>query len=209
MTIAFDKVSFTYKKDDDPILDRLTFKASKGDRIALKGASGSGKTTIFRLLLGFQQPDEGQITFNEQYLNEKLVSDLRKNTTWLPQDLDLGEGKTSQVFYYPFEFKANSKQKPTQEKVLSTLKSLELPEKVWDESFANLSTGQRQRVGIALCHLLKKPIVLLDEPTSALDDVSKDKVKKLLFSDQENIIISTSHDPWWIEQCNRVIDLDS
>lgn len=208
MNITFDRVSFSYKKEEKPILKELSFQVKKGDRIALKGSSGSGKTTIFRLLLGFEQPDEGQIVINDQNLNEKTVNDLRAHTSWLPQDLNLGEGKTSEVFYYPFDFKANSDQKPSEETALETLVSLGLPEKVWNDKFEDLSTGQRQRIGIALCHLLKKPIVLLDEPTSALDDTSKDLVKKLLFADKEDIIISTSHDPWWIDQCDRVINLD-
>lgn len=208
MKITFDRVSFSYNNDEKAILNKLSFEVNEGDRIVLKGSSGSGKTTVFRLLLGFEQPNDGQINIDNQKLDEKTVSDLRAHTCWLPQDLNLGQGKTSEVFYYPFGFNINSDKKPSQQAAIETLESLGLPEKIWDDNFEDLSTGQRQRVGIAICHLLKKPIVLLDEPTSALDDASKDQVRKLLFTDKERIILSTSHDPWWIDQCEGVINLD-
>jgi len=209
MTIAFDRVRFTYKKDEQPILNNLSFEAKAGDRIALLGPSGSGKTTIFRLLLGFEQPDAGEVVVNGQNLTSKNIQQLRKQTSWLPQDLDLGEGLVKEVFFYPFEFKTNANERPPEKTVLNTLKTLGLSEKVWEEKFEELSTGQRQRVGVALCHHLHKPILLLDEPTSALDNDSKEKVRRLLFEKEEQLIISTSHDPWWIERCNKVIDLDA
>jgi ABC-type bacteriocin/lantibiotic exporter with double-glycine peptidase domain len=73
---------------------------------------------------------------------------------------------------------------------------------LWD-----LSTGQRQRVGLAICHFLDKPLLLLDEPTSALDLVSKRKVADLLIN-PDRTIISTSHDPFWVDLADNVIELN-
>jgi len=67
---------------------------------------------------------------------------------------------------------------------------------------------QRQRVGLALCYLLDKDVLLLDEPTSALDEASKEKVHKL-FSNKQRTIISTSHDPWWLEKCSKIFELNT
>lgn len=205
MNIEFFKVGFAY--DTDLIIKNFSLKVKEGDVIAIKGASGSGKTTILRLLLGFETPDTGRITFNGKQLTPKRLKELRRETTWLPQDLNLGEGKVKDVFYYPFTFQANKPQKPDESKVLSTFRALGLKEKIWNNEFSDLSTGQRQRVGLALCYLLDKSILLLDEPTSALDESSKQKVKNLLF-DNKRMIISTSHDPWWIERCSGIVDLN-
>ncbi len=207
MEIRFENVDFAYDKKNAPIIKNFSLKAEEGDRIAIKGASGSGKTTLFRLLLGFETPDSGTISFNGEQLNTYQLKQFRKKTTWLPQDLNLGEDKLKDVFYYPFSFKTNESKKPSEEKVISTFNALGLDKSIWDSNFKDLSTGQRQRVGIALCHLLDKPVLLLDEPTSALDEASKQKVENLLFGDKR-IIISTSHDPWWLERCSQIIELN-
>lgn len=206
MTVAFSNIDFSYNKSKGAIIHNFSLEARDGDLIAIKGASGSGKTTLFRLLLGFEAPDSGTITFNGKLLKVTQLKLLRRETTWLPQDLDLGEGKVKELFYYPFSFNINKNQKPEEEMILSTFDALGLNEDIWEENFANLSTGQRQRVGLALCHLLDKKILLLDEPTSALDEASKEKVEKLLF-DNKRIIISTSHDPWLLNRCSKIIEL--
>lgn len=207
MEIRFENVYFAYDKENDPIIQDFSLEAKEGDRIGIKGASGSGKTTLFRLMLGFETPDNGTISFNGEPLNPKQLKQLRKDTTWLPQDLDLGADKLKEVFYYPFSFKINTSKRPKEKEVLSTFDALGLNKNVWKGNFKDLSTGQRQRVGIALCHLLDKAVLLLDEPTSALDEISKQKVEKLLFDDKR-IIISTSHDPWWLDRCSQIIELN-
>ena len=207
MTVAFSNIDFGYNENNEPIIQNFSLEAKEGNRIAIKGASGSGKTTLFRLLLGFETPDKGTISFNGKPLRPKQLKQLRKETTWLPQDLDLGADKLKEVFYYPFSFKINKPKRPKEEEVLSTFDALGLNKNVWEGNFKDLSTGQRQRVGIALCHLLGKAVLLLDEPTSALDETSKEKVGKLLFDDKR-IIISTSHDPWWLERCSQIIELN-
>ena len=115
MEIRFENVDFAYGKENDPIIQDFSLEAKEGDRIAIKGASGSGKTTLFRLLLGFETPDNGTISFNDKTLKPKQVKQLRKDTTWLPQDLDLGADKLKEVFYYPFSFKINKPKRPKEE----------------------------------------------------------------------------------------------
>lgn len=206
MEITFSNVDFSYDKATPPIINKFSLKLKDGDVIGIKGSSGAGKTTLFRLLLGFEIPDSGTIKFNDKPLEPVQLKLLRKEITWLPQDLDLGEGKLSEVFYFPFTFAVNKSKKPNEVKVLSTFETLGLPKSIWQEEFSNLSTGQRQRVGLALAHLMDKKIMLLDEPTSALDEASKEKVRSLLF-DGKRIILSTSHDPWWLERCSKIIEL--
>ena len=208
MDITFSNLSFSYNKSQKPVIENFSLKIKQGEIIGIKGASGSGKTTLFRLLLGFETPDSGTIKYNGEELQPKQLKLFRKETTWLPQDLDLGEGILNEVFYFPFNFSANKGKIPSEEKVLQIFDSLGLDKSSWNESFSKLSTGQRQRVGMAMCYLMDKNVLILDEPTSALDEASKEKVAKLLFEDSR-IIISTSHDPWWLERCSKVIELNN
>ncbi len=207
MLIQFDQIDFSYGQDDPPLINGFTLEITQGDRIAIKGGSGTGKTTLFRLILGFESPDQGVVLFKGEKLNPATIKSLRQQTAWLPHDLDLGQGLLEEVFTYPFQFKDNKSKTPSEASILDTFLDLGLPQKIWHEKFENLSTGQRQRVGIALCHLLQKPILLLDEPTSALDVSSKEKVAQLLFEDKSRTIISSSHDPWWLERCEKVVEL--
>ncbi|AVR45012.1 hypothetical protein C7S20_06855 [Christiangramia fulva] len=207
MRLRIENISFSYGKDM-PVISHFSMEGKMGDRIAIRGESGSGKTTIIRLLLGFERPTKGEIFINDKKRTFVQLKFLRQNSCWLPQDLDLGQGKLKEVFCYPFQFK-NNPPCPEEQKIFSIFERLGLPKKIWSENFENLSTGQRQRVGIALCYLLDKPLIFLDEPTSALDEQSKKKVSELLFEDQEKMIISTSHDQWWIDRCSKIIDLDT
>ncbi|MDX1672210.1 MAG: ATP-binding cassette domain-containing protein [Balneolaceae bacterium] len=202
--IEFRDISFSY--NGEQILDGFSLAVNRGDRLVIKGDSGRGKTTVVRLLLGFEEPDEGSILFEDEPLAETGYRRLRQQTAWLPQDLNLGTGSVEEVMQFPFQFESNP-EKPADDLLVRALEQLGLEFSVLSKPFRDLSTGQRQRVGIALCHLLDKPLLLLDEPTSALDANSREKAIELLFSKEDRTIISTSHDPAWIEYYDRVREL--
>lgn len=197
-------ISFSYEKER--IFDGLTISIKKGEKIAIKGESGSGKTTLFRLLLGFEAPEHGTISYNGSGYNEDVIHSVRREVAWLPQDLNLGSGKTSELMNFIFDFQANIRQRPERSTILDTLRDLGLEADILESTFSDLSTGQRQRVGLACCLLLDRKVVLLDEPTSALDLGSKRKMADLVLNNNRTVI-STSHDPWWVEKCDRIIEL--
>lgn len=197
-------ISFSY--ETEPLFDGLDLLINQGEKVVIKGESGSGKTTLFRLLLGFETPDSGSISYKGSDFTEDVIRSMRKEIVWLPQDLNLGTGKTAELLDFIFEFHSNSRHKPTIQKIIGTLRALGLEKSSLESTFSELSTGQRQRVGLAYCLLLNRKVILLDEPTSALDLESKRKVAELLLNN-ERTVISTSHDPWWVERCDRVIEL--
>lgn len=200
------QIRFSY--GDETIFDSFSFSVQPGERIVLKGESGSGKTTLFRLILGFENPEKGEIRFKNHDPGPESFQTLRKESAWLPQDLNIGTGSLNDVIHFPFTFKTNQTQLPTEAEIESMHRNLGLASELLKKPYSDLSTGQRQRAGIALCMLLDKPIIMLDEPTSALDEASKQKIADLLFQDKNRTIISTSHDPYWIDRCSRVINLD-
>ena len=205
--VTFDNVSFTYQKESDILVKSCSFELNRGERLVIKGESGTGKTTIFRLIHGFEKPDSGKILYKRKELNLATVKKLRSESVWLPQDLNLGSGTVTEVLSFPFEFSVNQAAKPDEGKLKDTFEKLGLEASLLDKDFADLSTGQRQRAGIALSYLLDKPLLLLDEPTSALDKVSKQKVIDLLFGNRDKTILSTSHDPYWIDQCEKIVEI--
>jgi len=204
--INFDHLSFSYPKTNKLVLEDFSMEIKKGDHLVLKGASGAGKTTLLRLILGFDKPTEGNIYYQGRELTNSVIHTIRRECAWLPQDLNLGEGPVKEVFGFPFSFKVNSGIKPETDEIFKIFDRLNLLPEIWESNFRDLSTGQRQRVGIALCYLLNKPILLMDEPTSALDVDSRQKAAELLLA-KNKTIISTSHDSWWIDRCNKIVEI--
>ena len=208
MILKGEDISFSYP--GETLFSQFRFEISEGESVVFRGESGSGKSTLFKLLLGFETPDSGRLSYRGKPLTGDQLKEFRKNTAWLPQDLNLGEGIVREVMDYPFSFQSHKKNNiPGHKARLDMLDDLGLDSDLYEKEYRDLSTGQRQRVGIALCILLDKPVMLLDEPTSALDESSKERVLKHLRSDENRTILSTSHDPWWVERCDRVIDLDT
>lgn len=197
-------LSFGYK-ENALLFESFNMTLTPGERVALKGSSGIGKSTLFRLILGFLTPSGGEI----DYRGNPWSQTIRKETGWLPQELLLGEGNVREILLRPFEFRHNREIQPDRESIQKVLESLNLDETLLDQSWSMLSTGQKQRMGMVSVLLLQRSLLLLDEPTSALDEVSKAKLAGLLFRDRAKTILSTSHDPWWLKRCDRVIDLDA
>jgi ABC-type Mn2+/Zn2+ transport system ATPase subunit len=154
--------------------------------------------------LGFLTPDSGTISISGDNQNP---SDIRKITAWLPQDLNIGTGTVQEVITHPFRFAHNEVTPHNLPEIKQALQSLGLNSDILDQQFRDLSTGQRQRVGLAMCHLLDKPLLLLDEPTSALDKTSKERASKLLLAHTNKTIVSTAHDPLWVQKADNVIEL--
>lgn len=207
MILKGDNISFSYP--GETLFSGFSFEIREGESIVFRGESGSGKSTLFRLLLGFETPDSGQLTYRGKPLTGDHLKTFRKDTAWLPQDLNLGEGTVREVMDFPFTFQSRQNHIPDHETRMDVMGDLGLDSDLYEKEYRDLSTGQRQRVGIALCILLDKPVMLLDEPTSALDVASKERALRHLRGDSNRTILSTSHDPWWVDRCDRVIDLAS
>lgn len=207
MLLQADNIDFSY--GDEVIFDSFSFSVERGERVVLKGESGGGKSTLMRLLLGFELPDSGSIMYEGSPLKGAQLKRFRSECAWLPQDLNIGTGSVDEVIRFPFRFKLSGNRMPANDRIAQILSDLGLDSEILEKDFTDLSTGQRQRTGIALCILLDKPILLLDEPTSALDEASKQKAADHLLSGTRRTVVSTSHDPFWIDKCDRIIDLDA
>ncbi len=174
-SIDFEEVSFAYE-ENKAVLHRVSFRAKKGEVIALVGSSGSGKSTIAGLASGFLNPMEGQVKIDGQDLGKVNLRSFRKHLGVVLQDDFLYEGTIKENILFP-------RPDATDKEVLIAAKGAYVTE--FTDRFDNglntligergvkLSGGQRQRISIARALLAKPEIVILDEATSNLDTESE------------------------------------
>jgi putative ABC transport system ATP-binding protein len=180
------------------IFHNYNLKIAAGEKIIFSAASGKGKTTLFRTLLGFQTPDKGKILLNGTELNAGSVKDFRSNMAYLSQDIDLPRIKFTEILDELYCYELNKHLIRDNSEINLLLDKFQLGEEYLHKKIAELSGGERQRIGLILCILLHRPVWLLDEPTSALDDDMKKQISEYILTRKETILI-ISHDKQWFE----------
>lgn len=203
--IQFENLSVSY--GDEQVISNLSFSAAKGDKVALSGPSGSGKSSILNLLMGFVYPFTGKVSVKGVDLTEHSIDAIRQQISWLPQELSLKIDMVEELFYYPYTFKANRHLKPSSAEVKKLFDELLLDVSLLKKSLSEISGGQKQRVALASVLLLKKEILLLDEPTSALDAESRTAIINLIKRLDGVTVIASSHDEEWLAAMDTVINL--
>lgn len=182
--LEFDKVGFEYDSEKGAVLSDISFSVETGKRIALVGASGSGKSTITSLILRFYHAIKGNITLDGHNLNDLVLTDLRRQVALVSQETTLFDDTIKRNIVY------GSADDYDEEKLQQAIKAAYVDEflnKLPDgldtlvgEHGTRLSGGQRQRIAIARAIYKDAPILILDEATSALDNKSERLVQKAL-----------------------------
>ncbi len=204
--IRFEHVDIQFK--DTALLQNLTFTIGQCEKVLLYGKSGIGKTTIFRLMLGFEQPQKGTIYFNDHPLDAKTIWDIRQKTAYVSQDPDIGSGRVRTMLDMIFSFRTNHTIGLDKDLLPDLMDLLRLPASVLDDDYEKLSGGEKQRIAILIALLLKRDIFLLDEVTSSLDTELKKKIIGLFTQSEEWTVLAISHDPDWLDADNiKVIRL--
>jgi NHLM bacteriocin system ABC transporter ATP-binding protein len=180
--VKLDRVSFRYREDGPLTLDRVTIEAKPGEFIALVGPSGSGKSTTVRLLLGFEQTEEGTIDYDGQDLSGLDISAVRRQLGVVLQNgrinsASLFENISSGALVTMDEAWEAARMAGFAEDVQQMPMGMHT---VISEGGTNLSGGQRQRLLIARSLVLKPKILIFDEATSALDNRTQAIVSKSL-----------------------------
>ena len=182
--LAFANLSFRYpSRPDVQVLKNLTFDVAPGQRVALVGPSGAGKSTVFSLILGFNDPESGEVLFDNRPASTLALQALRSQIAIVPQEVLLFGGSISENIAY-------GKPGATREEIEAAARQAnahefidELPEgfeTLVGPRGTKLSGGQRQRIAIARAILADPRILLLDEATSALDSESERLVNEAL-----------------------------
>lgn len=181
--ISFHNVSFEYPDDHNVVFRGLNLEIKQGEKIAIVGPSGGGKTTLCNLIPRFYDIDEGEILLDGVNIRHYTLKSLRQNIGMVQQDVYLFSGTV-------YENIAYGRENATREEVIEAAKRAGAHEFVMalkdgydtyvGERGVKLSGGQKQRISIARVFLKNPPILIMDEATSALDNESEFQVAKSL-----------------------------
>jgi len=193
---------------NNPLFRNLSVSVPAGGRLLVRGRSGSGKSSLLRLLLGFGRPDQGRVVVMDRVLGLDNVWALRRHMAYVSQDMELGRGRVGDFYREAFAFRANRGMGFRLEETVHLLETFDLDKKVLDQPLEKLSGGERQRVAIILTLLLHRDIYLLDEVTSALDQPLKERVARYFEQEVKATLVVVSHDPVWDVKKFQTLDLE-
>src|SRR5690606_34995389 len=183
-TVAFERVHFAYEtRDNEKIIDDLSFTVARGETVALVGASGAGKSTVFALVQRFYDVDAGRILVDGVDIRAVDTAELRRRFAYVEQEPTIFAGTVAENIRFGKPEASDAEVEAAARAALVHDFVVELPDgygTLVGERGVMLSGGQKQRLAIARALLKDAPILLLDEATSALDAQSEQLVQLAL-----------------------------
>ncbi|MCV9952605.1 ABC transporter ATP-binding protein [Paenibacillus sp. BT-177] len=211
--VSFEHLTFGYN-EGNTVLKDISFQVGQGETVAIVGASGGGKSTIFKLLCGFNEPGEhaGTVQLFGKNLTDWNLTSLRSHISMVSQEPSLFPATIAENIGY-------GRLEATRKEIVEAAKAahahdfiVQLPEgyeTLLSERGGGLSGGQKQRISIARALLKNAPLLLLDEPTSALDSQSEAQVQIAMNAAmQDRTVLVIAHRLSTVRQANRIIVLD-
>jgi len=212
VVVTFEHVSLTYDPARGPALTDLSFRVTPGEALVLAGPSGSGKSSVLRLLMGFRRPDAGRLALNGRDATTLRPEELRRLTAYVGQKAHLFRDTIRENIRLARPEASDAEVEAAARAAQVTDFAATLPQgldTLVGEGGFGLSGGQAQRVAIARAFLRNTPLVLLDEPTVHLDPGTEaqvlDSLRRLCAG--RTAIIAT-HSPALRARFNRVLELE-
>lgn len=188
------------------VISDFSIRILRGRKILLRGKSGTGKSTLFKMLLGFEKPSEGSLYYRGKPVNSQVAWEIRKEVSYVSQDTDLGQGPVKDLLDEIFTYLPN-REKRSPEKLNTLMKEFELEKDTLNKNFENLSGGEKQRIGILIALMLGRDIFLLDEATSALDSELKKRVVDHFLKHEDWTLFVISHDKEWERDEVEIVEI--
>lgn len=216
--ITFTNFSFKYPKGDDSVLKDLNITLPRGKKIAFVGHSGSGKTTITRLLLRAYDYTEGSIKIGKRELREIDTNSLRTAIGYVEQHVDLFDDTVKNNILLGVSEKNMKKAEKELESVAKLARIDEFYHRLGEAKFetqigergVKLSGGERQRIGIARAIIKNPSILIFDEATSALDTINEKYIKEAIDNvSQDRTTIIIAHRLSTVQNSDLIVVMDS
>lgn len=208
--IELDHVTFSYAEDMPPVLNDLSLKIRPGQYVGIVGRTGCGKSTLMRLLLGFEEPRTGAVYYDGRDLTSLDVRSLRRNIGVVLQDGKLfgGDIYSNIVVSAPWLTLDDAWRAAELAGIADDIRAMPMGmNTVIGEGMGGISGGQRQRIMIARAIAASPSILMFDEATSALDNVTQAEVSASLES-LKCTRIAIAHRLSTVRHCDRILVLD-
>ncbi len=208
--VRFRDVSFAYEDSDRSVLDHLSFDFRPGTCTAVLGETGTGKTTLVRLVLALLRPQSGSVELYDGNRTYTLSPRLRCNLVYVPQGNTLLSGTIRDNLRLG---RLDADDEVMYEALHQSCADFvrELPDgldTVCGEAGSGLSEGQAQRIAIARALLRDRPVMLMDEATSALDPDTERQLLHNLLSENKRTILFITHRPAVIDYCDQTLRIN-
>jgi len=207
--IEFKHVTFNYPETERPALDNVSFVIEAGEKVALIGKIGSGKSTIAKLILRLYEPTSGSIFIDDIEISQIDPADLRRSIGYVPQDINLFKGTikenivSSDLHPDIGDIIYAAQISGVDDFVRTHPRGYEMP---IGERGAGLSGGQRQSVGLARALMQDSSILLMDEPTNAMDQTTENGImKRIKVEYRDETLLLVTQKMGLLELVDRVI----
>jgi ATP-binding cassette subfamily B protein/ATP-binding cassette subfamily C protein len=209
-SIRLENINFKYLTGNEVIND-VSFIVKKGEKIAITGESGGGKSTLIDILTGIHKPVSGKLFIDDTVLSDKNIRSWRKKIGYIPQSIYLFDGTVAENVSFGST--------PDNDKIIKALQRAN----IWDflsekegihtlvgDGGIQLSGGQQQRIGIARALYDDPEVLILDEATSSLDNETEKKIMDEIYNVSENkTLIVIAHRLSTVERCDRRISIEN
>jgi ABC-type multidrug transport system fused ATPase/permease subunit len=209
-SIRFENISFSYMSGNE-VIKGISFVVKKGEKIAITGESGGGKSTLIDIITGIHKPVSGNIIIDDTVLSDKNIRSWRMKIGYIPQSIYLFDGTVAENVSFASV--------PDEGKIIRALQRAN----IWDfltqkegihtrvgDGGIQLSGGQQQRIGIARALYDDPEVLVLDEATSSLDTETEKKIMDEIYNVSENkTLIVIAHRLSTVERCDRRIRIEN
>ena len=213
--IEIDNLSFKYRGTTHLILNGITLKINKGDRVGFIGETGSGKSTLLDIVMGLLEPTNGSVKVDGNILTADRILSWQKHIAHVPQTVFLSDATIMENIAFGV-----NKKDIDYERVKKVAKQAKLHDFInklpkqyqtsVGERGVKISGGQRQRIGIARALYKKADILIFDEATSALDDETEKEVMKSIYRiDKDITVLIIAHRLSTLSSCSKIVKLSN
>ena len=218
MLIELDHITFSYTKEEPPVLEDFSLRIPKGSCLIIRGENGSGKTTLFRILNGLSFPESGSYRFNETEITKAYLKKnenakrFHKQIGYLFQNPDLmlfNATVYDEIAFGPRQMGLDETE--VERRALDCMDLFRIRE-LAEKAPYHLSGGQKKRVAFAAVMALNPDVLVLDEPFAGLDRKTQDWMKSFFLSLKENkktLLIATHESELPADLPDQVIDLSA